>query len=339
MLQRGAIVVVLAACLATTLLLSAAISSCFAAEPTELVRFQVLHRPVMVASGKRLAVAVQDARQNHGELNALIGLSSMRDDVDPVLLEQSWNVPSVWVNLSGAGGSMVELAYVAQPLVHLLRSRAHDVVHPTRVVLGLHAEWLAELDPKRVLKRSRWVDPRSRLEHMFWVTRNAGAMGAGITFVLDHLRARTLLAAGLGPKEIYGLGLRSPVYETGDTPQTHAHWTLQLMRWDDQGWFDASRYPEGGVQARALENVLEAFTRAHTEVFVVYMPGHSLWRERTPSVATSLLMRTVARHVDEAHTLDLRDAIPDRKFADHSHLLRSGREETTQRLASWLQGR
>lgn len=308
----------------------------FAPSPPELVRYQLRTRTRMQLAGRRLA----DALHDHRDVGIALGLSSMRDGFDPVQMTLHDAKGRWWTDLAGAGGSTHDLQFTAQPLLEYLRVHRGDASQVKVVIVGLHAEWLAETDPETVLRRQQWNDPRSELEQALWITRNGRAMGAAVRYWLDRARGSFLTAAGQGPAAIYGReDSHAPIWEKATAPLSAAELRMQIEQWSEDGWFEPHRYGSAGPRARVLAQLLVELRDADVDLRVVYMPCHSGWRALTPPEASAQLVAIVASVLPPDRILDLRAALPDDRFADYSHLRAPGRAALTERLAAWLDQR
>ncbi len=324
----GAAPAVIAAVVATLLLISAALDAVLPREPASLRLLELLPRAARQEAGRR--VAAMDGRV----FSAVVGLSSIRDGVDRDQLAVA-DPDHDWIVVSTGGGSITQLRHVAKPL--LLADPP-----PRVVVLGLHAAWLVDAGLAQLpAARGNWVDARGPVQMALWPWRNRN----GMTLLLHHLADLTRLAVlprlGVSLPGLYRPDddPYAPTYETGDEPAGAGHLADQLLNWTERGWFSPDAYREDAVEVQRLLSLLDQLRGQGTRVLVVQMPESSTWRARMPADAKALLSRVLATRIDPADVLDLSASVADADMHDHSHVSARGRGQVTAQIAAFVRRR
>jgi hypothetical protein len=281
--------------------------------------------------GSRLARVEQLERAgqiNDRNLIAVVGLSPVREDCDPPVLQASDPLKRHWLVLGGQGRTFATMEVFGRAL-------AESPVHPRRVVLGVvpamvHHDNSAEPQdstPRRLLGDLR----RRRIYHVLldasWLFRNRDALADECTLLIYQAQRRTRLLCRLP---------MSATYPPESDPWTS--WTAVFKERTDPGmmklqWqghqtlLNPAQFADVGCQIDALSRLVAELRSNGAEVICVLMPETSRLRAIYPPVVRQRFDEALAAASagEKVPFLDLRGDIPDDMFYDDAHLNPRGR--------------
>lgn len=332
--QAGSIVV-LAWVGAALLALELGLRFAFPMAPDALALVRRMPVSARAQTGQRLAAALAKVDGDSKRLAIVAGLSSVREGIDPAVLDSTDSEARRWLVVATGGGMMRQLADLLRPVTAWR-------VTPAVVVLGLHPQWLAAPIPGSLARGAGpWTDQRDAVTRALWSLGNRNELALLGRDLMGRARRWWLPRVGVSVGQAYGVApdLDGLAVEEGQRASL-AHMRLQMSNWEDVGWFQPAQYRIDGVEARALTDLL-ATLNARTRVLVVLMPASRAWDQATPAVATEVLRTTVAAYVPDADVLDLSARFhdhPDAMF-DHSHVNAAGRAVLSDAIGRWVSQR
>jgi hypothetical protein len=348
---RGTLVVA-AAALAAGWLLSALLLASIGPRPSWLrPREDPLGWEHAGLAGRKVAGVVSECQRGEegagARLGVLLGRSTLREGLDPAILEKAGPPGFRWLSLYGSGGSFIYLedpAWVLfasglRPAVVLVAINPYMLAgrpYLTEEPCPRLGEAAADLAAGELRPAAREL--RETLAASGWVLTYRRLVNQRYRRALLQARLRLFRAWGLGVDALFPPDPDPWKVRLGGFPfhQTEQYRNLQLGWMRDFGWFDARSYSAGGPQAEALVRVIAGCRARGARVLLVLLPERSTLRSRVPARAAQYLRAALKEHfaADPPPVLDMRDALADELFCDQSHPNVRGRA-----LASELLGR
>jgi len=291
--------------------------------------------------GERTA-GVRAAQSIDGEepLGVALGFSTVREGLDPILMEELDPSRRRWLNLGTSGSGMVQMHEQASLF---LRS---DLT-PDIVIFGIH--------PTDVVRRpSREIGPAS-IADVIASLKGFRSIAVGQCFSrawimrmrspMNHVYRRTLMQTRLRYLDGYPIDVPfapDPEPWAADLRgyplrQKPKQLDRQMQGWESLNWFATESYGNTEEQIDLLKDLIERFRQRGSRILVLVMPEATSLRSRTPAVAKETIVAEFGSDLtDGCYYVDLREAFSDDQFSDHAHLNTFGREALTRAVINHL---
>jgi hypothetical protein len=297
-----------------------------------------------LVGGKVAGVSVQLRRGQipaGTRLGILMGRSTLREGIDPAILEQYGPRGFRWLSLYGSGGSLSYLADISDAL------NASDL-RPAVVVLVISPYMLAGLPnlarpPARPgavlgalaegnLRAAAKALPRT-LQATMWVLTQRRVLNQDYRRALHQARRQLF--------EFFNLEidcLFPPDPQPWKVERRTFDFVMSERNLEPLGWFDSPSYAAEGPPVRTLVDIISDCRTRAAQIYIVLVPERSTFRKRMPTEARQLLSAVLAKHfgTDQPPVIDLRRALPDERFVDPFHPDGRGRRIESRQLADRL---
>ncbi|MCV2349765.1 hypothetical protein [Paucibacter sp. Y2R2-4] len=271
-----------------------------------------------------------------------LGLSTVREGLDPVAISQHFDGRVHLLNLASSGGSFSEMRAYAEPLIK-------GSLRPDLVILGVHPSWLAAaslrlmpaapFDQQSLLDSIKWELHESKkwLRQRSWILTHRIAVHGIIQNSLQAIRAdlnQFYLTSSIqgGPSAMRDPWAVRPIYS--EDKAEPAFLLTQLREWQAAGWFDARNLSSSNPEAIVLTDMLQTLTTICPKVVLILMPESAEFRRKVPSSSGNTLRSIADKVQPKIQVLDFREALPDSYFRDHAHLNTRGRHSFSLLIAS-----
>jgi hypothetical protein len=297
---------------------------------------------VLDQCGSRLARVEQLERAGQvsdQRLVAVVGLSPVREGIDPQMLAAADPEKRNWLVLGSQGRTFATLEV-------FVRALAESPVHPRLVVLGivpamLHHEDRAEpqdASPRLLLHHLR----QHRYYHVAldasWLMRNRDSL-ADESSLLVYESQRLM-------RWVFGLPM-SATYPPEKDPWTswtevygeHSTAALTELQWQGhKTLLVPSQFRDVRRQSQALRNMVTELRRHGSDVVCVLMPETQRLRNLYPPIVGQKFGDAVAmaRADGSLPVIDMRADIPDDMFFNDAHLNPRGRKRLSSELPALL---
>jgi hypothetical protein len=300
----------------------------------------------LAAQGSRIRAILEVIEREEDERPraVLLGLSTMREDIDLPLVQQA--LPEMrWLNLGASGGSFVQLEYYSEALLH-------SPVDPRLAVLGLHVQWLSHPDAR---VRSQLAEHGTvavlRPLDVFWAWRVRSTMGNLLRHREDSLRREVARRFSWDFNTLFPADRHLTFLDDGvpdrDDPFSATRKYKDMTAGEERlafltqhfvnyGWFDEDAYDASGSEAFHLKRLIKRLDEGGAKVVIVLMPEQEVLRSRIPRKALETMREVISRSGVDVALLDQRDWMAQKDFHDQAHLNAEGRPSYSQRLARSL---
>ena len=294
--------------------------------------------------GSRLAKVQQmksAGRIDEQKLIAMIGLSPVREDTDPALLEANDPDHRGWLILGAQGRTFATLDVYARTL-------ADSGIHARQVAIGIMPSMLHHDDDavpvdaaiSRLPHHLRHFQIHHVLLDLSWVYRNSNALADQATLVMYEAATRSRLIFGLPMSAAYAP--ESDAF-TSWTSVLNAHSNAEhmVLQWDGHRQL---LVPE---QFQSIDRQINSFARTvnrlragGSEVVLILMPETSRLRGIYPQIIEQRFGEAVriASAGAPLQIIDMRAAVDDDLFWDDGHLNPQGRRVFSSELPGKIPG-
>jgi hypothetical protein len=289
-----------------------------------------------------------DRNASEGRLGLLFGASTLKQGVDPSILNVEVGGGYRWTQIN-VSGQAHETALVNRLTFEIGLKPKVVVLVVNPGILVADANLLAErgwYDPGLFLeyvKRRKIDSARAELATLTMVPWNLAFPYRGRVFTLVdrelfHAKLRMLKALGQGIE-----ALATPEadpwlneYPEGLIQAKPAGNESILKFIGYKGWFDPANYRADGPNFALLTEFFRLAHENQAKTFLVFVPESSMCRAKLPASAIDHFTHTLAETLDEAAPVifDYREAAPDQDFIDVNHLSPEGRAHFSPRLAA-----
>jgi hypothetical protein len=317
--------------------------------PTLLLRDQTfsVSNSIDVGTERALGILRDPPQQPQTRLGVMFGSSTLRQGVDPAILESELGGSYRWSNLRASGH-----AHEFKVLLQLMFKKG---LRPDALILVVNPGIIvadANLQEERVwynpallvdhVRKRQLEEARTDLIELSLVPLHAAFPHRGQIFTVVD---RALFSGKLRVLNSFGLGLESlaapdsrpweeefPVVGPRATREANAN---ILKAIGVKGWYDPARYRADGPNFADLAEIFLLGHANEARCFVVFVPESAVYRAKLPSDAAYHFTNTLRTTLGDAApvVLDFRDAAPDEDFHDVNHLNRDGRLHFSKRLA------
>jgi hypothetical protein len=287
-------------------------------------------------------------------LGILIGSSTLRQGIDPAILDAEVGQSYRWTN--------VYTVAHAHEITLVIRAMFQFGVKPGAVGLVVNPAILVA-DGDREAERG-WYDPGPFLQYL---KNRKLALARGelvsLTMVPWHLAFpyrgqvftmvdRGLFQAKLSMLEGIGQGLKALAAPEADpwlnpyppdlgegNPDPAQVGNANVLKYIGiKGWYDPESYRTDGPNFASLKELFRTAHEHKAKTFIVFVPESSSYRARLPNTATDHFKGALTDALGEAAPMifDFRESAPDEDFTDVNHLNPTGREHLSHRLAETL---
>lgn len=304
------------------------------------IAWSMVEEASSVSSG--LVQQLADSKYSEENLAIIAGLSTAREGIHTPTLERLLDSGERWVVIGGSGGRISILEEILEPFFR-------TGIRPGTLVLAVHPSHLvdrrADLIGSRFLERpvataqnyAKKYEGRSPLSLFQGYIRRVRSWSYNALFKVRtgmHDRLGTPYTTVVIPGDPWDRN--SPLYEADRAEPRYLE--LQLETWESFGWFDAAAYTSDGVEAAALQELLERIKRLGSEIIVVYPPESQKMRVLVPQQRASenFVAQLQIAGVEGVRIIDMRDALGENLFYDYAHVNQAGRAAWTEALAERL---
>jgi hypothetical protein len=330
----------LAAVAAALLLLDVALQITLGTRPAWLVAS--FSADLLSDIGSRLARVEQLERAgqvNDQKLVAVIGLSPVREGIDPATLDAADPEKRDWLVLGAQGRTLATLEIFGRAL-------ADSPVRPKLVVLGLvpamvHHDDSAEpfeASPRLLLRHLR----QHRVYHVLldasWLLRNRDSLADESTLLIYESQrlmrsiCRLPMSATYPPEKNPWTSWTAVTGEHASAAMTELQWEGHKMLLAPAQFRDVKR------QIDALRNLVAELREHGSDVICVIMPESQRLRQIYPPIVEERFADAIAaaREKEPLPVIDLRGDIPDDLFFDDAHVNPRGRQRLSSELPALL---
>lgn len=289
----------------------------------------------------------ENAGPTHSRLAVVMGLSTAREGIDPILIHQATQGGLHLLNVAASGGSFREMRTYSEALLN-------SGLQPDLVIMAVHPCWLAgrQLRPSPesppflrdggddASAQTRFQQLKRWAAQQVWVLDNRPAMHSELRQFMLGWRARlhhwmNISLIEQAPRGDDPWSVRI-AYQDQQAPPEFLQ--AQLREWASAGWFDPERFGVQTAEAQVLRRLLGDIRGKTRNLVIVLMPESEAFRSRVPSRAAETLIDIVQAVDNKIAVLDLRASLPAAMFRDQAHLNAQGRRALTQEIAARVFG-
>lgn len=276
-----------------------------------------------------------DQQATDAQLVAVVGMSTVKADLDPAIIVQSDPQRRKWMVLGAEGRNLTQVAIYCRPVLA-------SQLRPRLVVLGIHPFMLrtnereTPLEQFNPITHLRHFQRRPLVDDFLWLGRNQFTLGDTANLLIERATERVRCASAVPIHEWYPIDSRP-----------WDSWNRYVgARAPDEVWererevYQTELIPEQfnpqNGQPQALREVAARIRARGSEVVCVLMPESSQLRSLYPSVLASQFADAIASASppgDPLRVVDLRAAFSDDLFFDCTHLNADGRLQISKLFA------
>lgn len=273
-----------------------------------------------------------------------VGTSAFWRALDPDILTNELGSGYRHALIYGRGGSLANIAQLTEPLLN-------SNIRPEGIVLYISPSMLGgrppgepiNLDLAKTVRSLDGTDMVALLEQSLWLGRYRSYVQYFLQQQLATLRTTMRSAIGLSATKqpIRDPWTRRPIRDFDAPVGTASQWN-QWTYWEENGFFDATRYRQQQSEQMAfLCDVIKRANGMGSRVIVVLIPLKARLRQSLPAE----LWKTIPAEIDKCKgnanvtIIDMSDSVSDEAFADYIHVTSAGRTVFSKELATRLQAR
>jgi hypothetical protein len=286
--------------------------------------------------GRIAAFEVMQAAGNASDdhLVAVIGMSSVKADLDPSVLGANDPLRRKWLCVGAEGRNITQVSLYARSL---LASRLKPrlvvlAIHPFMLRATVRDSWEHRFDPIGHLRQG---ERRLLVNDFFWLGRNQYTLEDEANFLADRARERVRSGVGLPFFDWYPIDNRPwdswNKYVGAKAPEDY----LENQREGFAAELTPDQFGPDNGQPQALRQLVKQIRDHGSDAICVLMPESSQFRALYPPVVVNGFGAAVAAASTPGRpvpVIDLRESMPDEMFYDYSHLNAAGRLEFSARL-------